>query len=749
VTRRARAAGIVAAALALGPAATADAAALRAGAGRADITPPTGYPLLGWARGDARAVGQHTRLFARALVVQRGGRTLALVAEDLNAIPGGMVRHALERVRDLGLRERDVVVSATHTHAGPTGFANFLFKDAAVPTPRLPQSGVSDPDPALYAFMVRRLALALRRAHAGLAPAVAGWGARRLTGVTRNRSLEAHLAGHGIHLPRGRGSAAQDPSGPSHTIDPEVDVLRVDRLARGRRLPLAAWSSFANHGTVQRATFPFYNADHHATAGRVVEAALRRAGRVPRGQEVVAVFANGAAGDASAGLDRHGPAHAEHVGRSEARAILGAWRSAGRRMTSGPALGTRWTRICFCGQDAPGGPVDDHAVFGKGYSTGSEEGRGPLFDALGVVYEGERLAAPVGRQGVKIAVRSDDARTLEPTAVPLTAARIGDRVLLTVPGEMTTGLGRRTRAAALRAVAGTGLRRAVIAGYANEYASYFTTRAEYDAQHYEGATTVFGPGSGGLVGRALARLAGRLAHGRRAPPAHPFDPVRGLRPFGPRYPAGARAGTVVAQPGATERLGRAVFRWRGGASGTDRPLDRAFVTVERLRGGRWRPAADDLGLHVLWRVDDDRAQVVGPPSYPVGERGTATAEWHPGRAAPTGTYRFVVTARRYRLRSRPFALRPARSLRVTLARRGRAVSVALRYPAAVPDRDLAGRPARAPRGRVTVVAGGRARTLPLRRGRATVAVPRGGHVCVARGAGRDVHGNRNGRAASS
>src|SRR5215204_1501330 len=65
---------------------------LRAGAGRVDVTPPTGYPMLGWARGDARVIGQHTRLYARALVLEQNGRKLALVAVDANSIPGGMVK---------------------------------------------------------------------------------------------------------------------------------------------------------------------------------------------------------------------------------------------------------------------------------------------------------------------------------------------------------------------------------------------------------------------------------------------------------------------------------------------------------------------------------------------------------------------------------------------------------------------------------------------------------------------------------
>jgi hypothetical protein len=83
--------------------------------------------------------------------------------------------------------------AAGHTHAGSTGFSNFGFKNSVNPTPQAPTSLISSPDPALYAFMVHRLAQAIRRADADLAPAVAGWRHTELLGVTQNRSLEAHL----------------------------------------------------------------------------------------------------------------------------------------------------------------------------------------------------------------------------------------------------------------------------------------------------------------------------------------------------------------------------------------------------------------------------------------------------------------------------------------------------------------------------------------------------------------------------
>src|SRR5438045_5043598 len=63
--------------------ATANGATLQAGVGRSDVTPPTGFPTMGYVRADAVGRGQHTRLFARAIVIREGSRKLAIVTTDL------------------------------------------------------------------------------------------------------------------------------------------------------------------------------------------------------------------------------------------------------------------------------------------------------------------------------------------------------------------------------------------------------------------------------------------------------------------------------------------------------------------------------------------------------------------------------------------------------------------------------------------------------------------------------------------
>src|SRR3954468_16091717 len=197
------AAALTAAALAAAPA---SAGTLRAGVGRADITPRTGYYMMGWVRSDAVLRGQHTRLFARALVLERDGRKVALVSMDVNAISGGVVAEAARRLADRGFDEGDILVSASHTHAAPTGWYAFSTYNTVFMTANSPTDFdvAGTIDPQLYAFMVRQLVTAITRADDDLGPARAGWGATTLLGITQNRSLEAHLADHGIMLDPGQ-----------------------------------------------------------------------------------------------------------------------------------------------------------------------------------------------------------------------------------------------------------------------------------------------------------------------------------------------------------------------------------------------------------------------------------------------------------------------------------------------------------------------------------------------------------------
>ena len=388
------------------PAASAAVPRLKAGVGKADITPQTGYALGGWTRADRTGQGAKGRLFARALVLERGGRKVALVQADLFMMPGGMLQQIGQILASRGFSERNILISATHTHSGPAGFANFPILNTLAPSvqtandpfsfARLIQPSAADP--MLYTFLTRQISTAIRRADDDRGQATAGWGSSKIVGLTQNRSLEAHLADHGVIKARGQGRVSDDPGGYIDTIDPDVNVLRVDKLKRVKgklvRVPIGGWSSFANHGTVNKSEFQYYTEDHQGSAMRVFEDRVRRSAKVPARQEVLNVFSNSDEGDTSAGLDRSGPAASDYVGRVEGEAMLEAWNRAKRFTSRTPALDTRWTRVCFCGQEVQDGQhVSSDSQTGIPFLTGSEEGRGPLFDVTGKEFEDQR--APV------------------------------------------------------------------------------------------------------------------------------------------------------------------------------------------------------------------------------------------------------------------------------------------------------------------------------------------------------------------
>ncbi|MCC7491087.1 MAG: neutral/alkaline non-lysosomal ceramidase N-terminal domain-containing protein [Fimbriimonadaceae bacterium] len=94
---------------------------MQAGFARVDLSPPVGYPLMGWGVPAERSCSAvHDPLYARALVIREGTATAVIVALDLCFIG----RDDTARIHGLlgrayGLEPRQVLLNASHTHAGP------------------------------------------------------------------------------------------------------------------------------------------------------------------------------------------------------------------------------------------------------------------------------------------------------------------------------------------------------------------------------------------------------------------------------------------------------------------------------------------------------------------------------------------------------------------------------------------------------------------------------------------------------
>src|SRR3974377_656351 len=92
---------------------------LKAGVAKVDITPPLGTRMWGYFDRLKGAEGILDPLYARVLVLEAGNRRLAYVDLDFGRTFGPT---SLERLRVAAKRTSgidDLIVQATHTHAGP------------------------------------------------------------------------------------------------------------------------------------------------------------------------------------------------------------------------------------------------------------------------------------------------------------------------------------------------------------------------------------------------------------------------------------------------------------------------------------------------------------------------------------------------------------------------------------------------------------------------------------------------------
>ena len=230
------------------------AAAIEAGVGKADLTPPIGTPLAGYgARAGGPSTGVHDPLEARAVVLSNGVEKIALVAVDHLGFDHAMVEHVRAAAEKSGFAGDHIFVMSSHTHAGGGAYLE-IFPELA-----------GKFDRRIQEFYEQRVAEAILAAARTLRPAKIGIGAGAAAGLSRFRS-------------------SWPPSG--GPVDPEVGVIRIDDA--GTNQPLAVLMNFAAHPTVLGAKNFQFSADYVGYARQSVERFL--------GGGVMALFANGAQG---------------------------------------------------------------------------------------------------------------------------------------------------------------------------------------------------------------------------------------------------------------------------------------------------------------------------------------------------------------------------------------------------------------------------------------------------------------------
>ncbi|HXV28037.1 MAG TPA: neutral/alkaline non-lysosomal ceramidase N-terminal domain-containing protein, partial [bacterium] len=89
------------------------------GIGKTEITPPLGSPLAGYGKRHGKpSQGVHDPLYARALSLTKNGQTIVFISIDLVLIDDHLRAHIVEKLKPYGLEDKQVLLSATHTHSG-------------------------------------------------------------------------------------------------------------------------------------------------------------------------------------------------------------------------------------------------------------------------------------------------------------------------------------------------------------------------------------------------------------------------------------------------------------------------------------------------------------------------------------------------------------------------------------------------------------------------------------------------------
>lgn len=256
-----------------------DAPKLRAGAAAVDITPkqfPLNMPGLFHARMVERV---HDPLYARALVLDDGETTLALVVVDNIGVPQDVSDEAKGIAsKETGIAAEKMLVASTHTHTAP--HSNIKHGPA--------------PAVAYRKLVVAGIAESIVRAHAALRPAGVSAAASAVPDEVFCRrwflkpgKMTPNPFGQMDKVKMNPPRSAEVLDRPAGPTDPDVTILSVQDAKSAKPLALLANYSLHYVGHVPSGTI---SADYFGEFARLVQSRVD-------GDEFVAMMSNGTSGD--------------------------------------------------------------------------------------------------------------------------------------------------------------------------------------------------------------------------------------------------------------------------------------------------------------------------------------------------------------------------------------------------------------------------------------------------------------------
>jgi len=514
----------------------------RVGIGISEVTDTAiGLQMQGFADERQKTGGVESPLFSRAFILedQGTGKRVVIVSADIWAATNVVKQEVVKRLQEqfhAVYTNDSVLISGTHCHSAPGGYAGYRLYD-------ITGKGF---DAHTFESIVAGIVASIRYAHEDVGPGKIFLNKGDIEDCGRNRSLAAYNKNPEPERVRYRADT-----------DREMLLLKFTRQdSSGEYRPIGALSWFAIHPTDRGQQNRQVCGDNKGFASFLFENAMNPPSA---SKTFVAAFANANAGDVSGNVEYgHIPNGIDDVQHMERHGIL-QYRMARRLFDEASeelsgsidyrhkyvdmsnvliedGKGARTWPAALGLSFAAGSTEDGEAQPPTGLKEGITRLRAilPTEDAMlslgawaGALFENIPNALKFSNEEqaghfpkpILFAVGASEG--LAPKILPLQILRIGQFVIIGVPAELTTMAGRRLRETVLNELSGEGVQHVAIAGYANDYSQYVTTTEEYCEQHYEGASTLFGPFTLQAYQQEFRKLTRALREGDRVDPGVP------------------------------------------------------------------------------------------------------------------------------------------------------------------------------------------------------------------------------------
>lgn len=659
------------------------------GLGIGDITGPVVETnMMGYASLAQTDTGLHMRQRSRVFIIADASSTsdrIVFINSDIAMGDDGVRRRIVSQLTSQfpGVyMDSNIAFVGTHQHSGVGGYLENLL-------PQITSLGYVN---QTAQAIVDGTILAVQRAHASLAPGQLSLGNTTIIDGNINRSPTAYLA-----------NPAEERAMYEYDQDKDMTVLRFDD-ANGQARGFLSF--FAVHGTSLYENNTLVSGDNKGMAAYLYESFIEPSS-MPGNATFVAGFSQSNVGDTSPntlgafcespgqpydGLpcqantstcggtvqQCHGRGPGFLISDFESNSIIGQLQFAAAQTVmngsapTSPVSGTvrsvhlymnmsshtfvlpNGTQVSTCppamGYSFAGGTTDGPGAFDfiQGDNSSTQNPFWELVKGAVTPYPSDQqIACQYPKPILLNTGYANWPYEWSPNTVDIQMLRVGNFVMLIMPGELTTMAGRRLREAVRAELISSGVlgtnAYVVIAGPANTYAHYVTTLEEYSVQRYEGASTIFGQYTLDAYIDKYTSLVPFLADNSSGVPASdPASPDQTVYAISLQTavvfdaaPIGKSFGQVTTDVNTQSayNAGETVSAVFVGANPRNNlHLEGTFLTVDQLVSGNWISVRSDSHPSTLYQWTRT-STILGTSSVNIS--------WTIESGTPAGTYRLT------------------------------------------------------------------------------------------------------------